>query len=253
MNVIRQFFAHVFEKPERSTLVPVHLLRLAALVCMGLAVVELFIGLPGDAAKIAVLFGIALVALILPDLESLSVGKDGLTAEMRKAAEEIDTEVQTKLGQLFKEIQALKTGLKDEGQLPLDAPQRETRAFKLPPVTNKNDPQKGRFGGREVANGRRISATVEPSAVRSDWCIVTVVVHPEPGAPALSGQVKFYVHDTFVPNRYTISVDRGEARLQLRAWGAFTVGAVADDGATLLELDLATSPNVVAPDDWRHR
>lgn len=50
MNVIRQFFAHVFEKPEGS-LVPVHLLRLAALVCMGLAVVELFIGLPGDAAK----------------------------------------------------------------------------------------------------------------------------------------------------------------------------------------------------------
>lgn len=253
MNVIRQFFAHVFEKPEGS-LVPVHLLRLAALVCMGLAVVELFIGLPGDAAKIAVLFGIALVALILPNLESLSVGKDGLTAEMRKAAEEIDTEVQTKLGQLFEEIKALKTALKDGPKsAELNELRSETARFKLPPVIHEDDPQKGRFGGREVANGRRISATVEPSALRSDWCIVTVVVHPEPGAPALSGQVKFYVHDTFVPNRYTISVDRGEARLQLRAWGAFTVGAVADDGATLLELDLATSPNVVAPDDWRHR
>ncbi len=34
----------------------------------------------------------------------------------------------------------------------------------------------------------------------------------------------------------------GVARLELLTYGAFTVGAIADDGATLLELDLSADP-----------
>jgi hypothetical protein len=124
----------------------------------------------------------------------------------------------------------------------------------LPPPTVANDPQKGRFGGHEKSGDRRLSAVVEPSSVNSDWCKATLTVSAEPGAQALGGKVSFYLHDSFEPDHYVVPVGKeGRATLHLRAWGAFTVGAVADDGKTLLELDLATSPNVKAPEDWRRR
>jgi hypothetical protein len=37
------------------------------------------------------------------------------------------------------------------------------------------------------------------------------------------------------------------------AYGAFTVGAVADEGNTMLELDVADESKVVASADWRAR
>ena len=42
----------------------------------------------------------------------------------------------------------------------------------------------------------------------------------------------------------TASAVNGVAQIELQGWGAFTVGAVADDGGTLLELDLS------APEDF---
>jgi len=51
--------------------------------------------------------------------------------------------------------------------------------------------------------------------------------------------VAFHLHETFAPSVQPINPINDQARLTVLAWGAFTVGAVADDGKTLLELDLA--------------
>ena len=54
------------------------------------------------------------------------------------------------------------------------------------------------------------------------------------------GSVQFFLHDTFANSKPVVAVGpNGVAELTLDAWGAFTVGAIADFGLTRLELDLA--------------
>ena len=55
----------------------------------------------------------------------------------------------------------------------------------------------------------------------------------------LRGDVTFFLHPTFQPDHRRVRATDGAARLNLRGWGASTVGAVCDDGQTKLELDLA--------------
>lgn len=59
----------------------------------------------------------------------------------------------------------------------------------------------------------------------------------------LEGAVRFFLHPTFTPETVEVAAERGVARLPLHAYGAFTVGATADDGFTCLELDLAADPS----------
>jgi len=241
-----------------------------AVICVVLVVVEVIGWLKGDAVKIAVLFGVAILTLLAPNIESLGIGDKGVVATLRKqlernsekiqdtknATREVDEQLNQKMSQLFEELKILNERLAGPAETAGDT-KRLALAEKeksLPPPKFANDPQKGRFGGQEAAEGRRLSAIVEPSSVDSDWCKITLAVCAEPGAPMLSGKVSFYLHDSFEPDHYIVSVGKdGKAILHLRAWGAFTVGAVADEGKTLLELDLATSPNVNAPSDWRKR
>jgi len=64
--------------------------------------------------------------------------------------------------------------------------------------------------------------------------------------------VQFFLHDTFKNDRPIVTVGpNGAAELKLTAWGAFTVGAIADDGRTKLELDLQTLED--APVEFRGR
>jgi hypothetical protein len=239
-----------------------------AVVCVILVAVEVVGYLKGDGVKIAILIGLAILALLAPNIESLTIGKSGIVAALKKgidensskiddtksAAREIDAQLDQKITQIFEELRALKGAT-------LAAPVEgaESAAAGLDqlleqrPVTNEDDPQKGRFGGNEQFNGRRISAVVEASSVQSGWCKVDIKVTSLPGFPPLAGKVHFFLHDTFRPDHYVVPVISGEASLVLRAWGAFTVGAVADDGQTMLELDLASSPNVDTSEDWRKR
>lgn len=48
------------------------------------------------------------------------------------------------------------------------------------------------------------------------------------------------MHSTFKKETYEQVARGGEATLELGAYGAFTVGAIANDGRTPLELDLST-------------
>jgi hypothetical protein len=101
-----------------------------------------------------------------------------------------------------------------------------------------DDDQKGRWGGSPEANGRHLSAKV--SEISKDWFqIVLEVAASDGGERSLEGEVSFHLHSTFPRPTVTVPAVNGVAQLGLRAWGAFTVGAVADEGRTCLELDLS--------------
>jgi hypothetical protein len=114
-----------------------------------------------------------------------------------------------------------------------------------------DDPQKGKWGGEPKSGTRTLSAKVEESIWPGLYSVELKVRSADKNDP-LKGMVKFFLHNTFRNPEPVISVQNGEAILKLSmVYGAFTVGALADDGRTQLELDLAQLPNV--PDDFKER
>jgi hypothetical protein len=120
------------------------------------------------------------------------------------------------------------------------------------PVTNKDDPQKNRFGGNHEANGRRLVADVTPLSDGEGevFKVLLRVVSTDDKNP-LTSPVKFFLHDTFQPDTICVVPKQRVAQLDLRAIGAFTVGAITDDGKTSLELDLEFLES--APEKFRKR
>lgn len=123
---------------------------------------------------------------------------------------------------------------------------------KIGPITVEDDPQKGRFGGARERNGRRLSAKVQYSPTPGLYRIDLWVESTDPAHP-LDTDVIFYLHNTFRPSVFTIKVEdfrEGKASVEPKtAWGAFTVGAVTDNGNTLLEYDLSSDSSF--PSDFR--
>lgn len=120
------------------------------------------------------------------------------------------------------------------------------------PVTKQDDPQKGRFGGKDEANGRRLTAEVVPlSEGEGDVFKVLLKVVSTDNQNPLTSPVKFFLHDTFNPDTICVVPRQGVAQLDLRAVGAFTVGAITDGGNTSLELDLEFLEG--APEKFRAR
>jgi hypothetical protein len=119
------------------------------------------------------------------------------------------------------------------------------------PRTDPDDPQKGRWGGERSANGRVLSATVVATGNKDLYRVTLRVSRAGASTPALRGDVRFHLHPTF--NQQVVNVPgNGEtADLVLIAFGAFTVGVEADNGATRLELDLAELNE--APMEFRSR
>ena len=113
------------------------------------------------------------------------------------------------------------------------------------------DPQKGRWGGVPLRNGRVLKADVEVDKDDKDWFDITLEVVSLNNNEPVSGEVVFHLHDTFRKPTITVPVKNGRAVLELVAWGAFTVGVEADNGKTQLELDL--SENKEFPKKFRER
>jgi len=114
-------------------------------------------------------------------------------------------------------------------------------------VEGPPDRNNGRFGSSPAQNGLELSASVVESDLRPGWFRVELIVsgkHRE-----LMHPVEFHLHETFPQPVQVVKPSGGEARLTVLAWGAFTVGAVADQGKTLLELDL--SENSSFPREFR--
>lgn len=121
----------------------------------------------------------------------------------------------------------------------------------LSPVKHKADQQKGRFGGSPRSRGRYLTAEVKAVDSDSDWFRIRLRVFPEVGAEPINGTVTFYLHQSFAHDERPVRAKNGEATLVVYAYGAFTVGAVLDEGSTQLELDLATLAN--APQEFKDR
>lgn len=111
-----------------------------------------------------------------------------------------------------------------------------------------DDPQKGRWGSLSSTNGRELTASV--TEVEQNWYRIELCVRALPDSPKLES-VTFHLSPTFAREPVTVKAVRGKATIELNAWGAFTVGAVTDQGSTTLELDLATLEN--APPEFRVR
>lgn len=115
------------------------------------------------------------------------------------------------------------------------------------------DPSKGKFGGQSKRNNRSLEAEVVRVAGIPDLFSVRLVVRPTlPEKDPLREGVQFFLHPTFSNPNPVVSIGpSGVAELNLKAWGAFTVGAVTDNGKTQLELDLSELES--APEDFRRR
>lgn len=111
--------------------------------------------------------------------------------------------------------------------------------LKAAPTFDPEDPNKGQFGGQSIANGRKLRAIRTDGSQEEGWLEFQFVVEPLAGTPPLAGSVVYHLHPTFRNDTVVQSVKLGKAILKRWAYGAFTVGVVADNGQTRLELDLA--------------
>ncbi|MBW8807540.1 MAG: hypothetical protein JF591_01650 [Lysobacter sp.] len=109
-----------------------------------------------------------------------------------------------------------------------------------------SDPNLGRFGGAPIARERELSAQVQPLDEAGTTCAVTIRVRSLDPARPLTGTVTIHLHPTFHSMVREVPVVGGEAELRIVAAGVFTIGAEADGGATRLELNLATLPDLPA-------
>jgi cellulose biosynthesis protein BcsQ len=104
-----------------------------------------------------------------------------------------------------------------------------------------DDPQFGLWGRKAERNKRVLSARVR-AMEDADWFRVDLSVQPANGGPSLRGPVRFHLHPSIKRHVRDVDPDGGAAKLSVLAYGAFTVGAEADGGKTVLELDLAALP-----------
>lgn len=112
--------------------------------------------------------------------------------------------------------------------------------------SNVNDPWKDVFGRSTRANGREVIASINRATERVGR--VELVVKAIDGEKPLEGEVWFFLHDTFDEPVVKRSADSGIASISFTAWRAFTIGIMADEGETMLELNLANQPG--APGLW---
>jgi len=108
-------------------------------------------------------------------------------------------------------------------------------------INDPEDPQKGRWGGSNQANGRELIASV--SALEPDWFEATLTVRSTDANKPFTGDVIFHLHPTIRPTVRRAPVIGNQASIKVQSYGAYTVGAQADGGRTRLELDLASLPD----------
>ncbi|MGE5098656.1 MAG: pYEATS domain-containing protein [Deltaproteobacteria bacterium] len=129
--------------------------------------------------------------------------------------------------------------------LPTDLKQRIDR-FLVAGVGSDDDTVVDVFGEHpSTDNGR--SLTAEITAQYEKALVIRLVVERHDG-PAMGENVIFLLHPTFRSRVRVIPVEGDDrADLEIYCTGWFTVGAIADDGQTMLEYDLRKLPD--AP-DW---
>ncbi len=103
-------------------------------------------------------------------------------------------------------------------------------------------PSKGKWGGMAERNGRKLSAAVNESTVSGLFTVVLTVESTDPEVP-LASPVQFHLHESYMNPHPTVDTVAGKATLKLsNVMGSFIVGAQADGGNTMLELELTEIP-----------
>jgi hypothetical protein len=118
---------------------------------------------------------------------------------------------------------------------PLDPPALER------PITDADDPHKGRFGGKDSVGGFKLTAEFTDG---EDAKLVGIVlsVSGENGFESYDEAVEFFLHPTFRPDRLRATFRGRKAEVRIVSWGGFTVGVWLPKHSIELELDLAKIP-----------
>jgi hypothetical protein len=185
--------------------------------------------------------GIIILVVLLPRLQNVSIGTGGINLTLKDLPQKVDD--------LIKQTNAIQASSTGEGGIKGIKKQNMQESLHESKFLDYNlkekkeeyndDPQKGKWGGINERNERRISGEVVPSKTAGLYKVTIKVESTNKDIP-LKGLVKFHLHDSFHNPDPIISVEDGLAVLRLsKVFGAFTVGAEADNGQTILELDLA--------------
>lgn len=240
------------DNPVRR-LQPVHLVALVILLA---ALARMVFGDSDgrfDQTTLLYLFGVAAV-LLLSRAKTFQFGDLKIDLEIARLRGEVE---EAKLTASIAEDTARHAVAEPVVRAAQDRAARDTAlapaAAEPVPGSAEDDPWKGVFGGQSIdrAAGRLLSAEVKALGNTPGWYGVTLSVSALPGAAPLEGTVRFFLHDSFINDRPQVRVAAGQAVLHLKAWGAFTVGALADEGRCRLELDLAGLES--APMEFRLR
>ena len=196
-------------------------------------------------------FAVAGALLLLRNVKSLSFGDYKLELkDIQETANEALEEAKTASSMARQSSEAINQN-EDAAQSEMERGMQPAAASGLenldarPDVWDRvpggtlDDPWKGQFGEQRERNHRRLSAEVTPVAGDEGWFRLRLWVNStdEINHP-LQDRVRFFVHPTFGVTKPFVDIVAGKAEIRLKAWGAFTVGALADEGKTELEYDL---------------
>ncbi|WP_223608827.1 YEATS-associated helix-containing protein [Chryseobacterium sp. OSA05B] len=119
----------------------------------------------------------------------------------------------------------------------------------LPPITHSNDPQKGRFGGKSRVNGKSLTADYDHSNLPG---VLNLIIKVSSVEGDLNSDVYLFLHNSFAKSIIHLEGNgKKVVEYKIPAYGAFTIGAITDNGNTHLELDLEKLENF--PEDFRNR
>ncbi len=186
----------------------------------------------GIVSLIAISIALLLLAELGPFIRSLSAG--GVNVEFAQ-------DVGSGINGLEKRIGALELAMVERTAETAPDVVNAPAPASSRPVTDPQDPNKGRFGGSQTAKGFKLTATFS-SFNSPDWVRVNLVVQADPHVePIKPGEfVEFYLHDTFDPDVFRTPFIGDTSSLSVLAFGGFTVGAWIPSREVELELDLAT-------------
>ncbi|CAN5800491.1 hypothetical protein BH09VER1_BH09VER1_48770 [soil metagenome] len=125
------------------------------------------------------------------------------------------------------------------------------KRVKVMPGGVKDDPWNGAFGMSATANDWELRAAVRRLTRNSEYFEVKLEVVSLAKEKPKAKYVRFFLHDSFDPDKPIVTVKDGVATYEVTSYGSFTVGALTDRGTTRLELNLAKLPNMEK--DFRNR
>ncbi|BCH19663.1 pYEATS domain-containing protein [Mesorhizobium sp. L-2-11] len=248
-----------------------HALWIIATLSLLYLIVVAFKVLDGPKWEFIALLGFVTICTALPLFSKVSLSKDGGGFEVANPIElldEMETKAQAARSESFEQtrlqISALSVQLAeltetlakrsvDQASVEetTEPTLRDIRK-KLLPQTDHEDPQKGRFGGKDSSGTRELTALVKRSDLGQNWQKLILTLRSTDGQPLSGAYAYFFLHDTFDPDVYRVKVSPGASSVSLETAckGAFTAGVAAERGNTLLELDL-TADKVKAPAWWK--